>query len=88
MPHDALAAALLTLCRGGEGIPLDVRITPSDEVKELRSRIAELEEEVQRAKETLQRSEFKRGGERLITERLLQLLRDNDIKVPRDVFKW
>lgn len=87
MPHDALAAALLTLCRGGEGIPLDVRVTPSDEVLALRQRITELEVEVAFYKEKLQHSEFKRGSERQITERLMNLLEDHDIRIPRDVFK-
>lgn len=87
MPLDALAAALLTLCQGGEGIPLNVRITPSDEILALRARISELEGEVKRYKETLERSEYKRGCERQISANLLELCRESGIKVPRDVFK-
>lgn len=87
MQPDALAAALLTLCQGGEGIPFNVRITPSDEVLALRARVEELESEVKFWKEKLQHSEYKRGSERQITERLMALLEDHDIRIPRDVFK-
>lgn len=88
MPLDALSAALLALVQSGEGIPITVHVTPSDEVQELRARISELEGEVKHWKETLQHSEFKRGAERQITENLLELLRANNIRIPRDVFKY
>lgn len=87
MPHDALAAALLALCQGGEGIPLNVRISPSDDILALRARISELEGEIKRYKEILERSEYKRGCERQIRENLMELCRSNGIKVPREVFK-
>ena len=63
MPTDALSAALLALVQSGEGIPINVHVTPSEQVQELRSRIAELEEELRNTKEILHRSEFKRGCE-------------------------
>ena len=86
MSHDALAAALLTLCRGGEGIPLDVRVTASDEVKELQQRVADLEEELRSTKETLHRSEFRRGCEMRVRENIIDYCNDNGLKIPRELF--
>ena len=85
-PHDALAAALLTLCRGGEGIPLDVRVTSSEEVLELRARVAELEESLRITRERLNYSEYKRGCELHINHRLHDLLKEHGIRVPRNTF--
>lgn len=86
MPHDALAAALLTLCRGGEGIPLDVRVTASDEVKELQRRVAELEEELRSTKDVLHRSEFRRGCEMRVRENILDYCHEHGLKIPRELF--
>ena len=86
MQHDALSAALLALLQSGEGIPIDLRVTPSREVQQLRDHIAALEAELQEVKRTLRHSEFQRGCEMQINDRLCDLLRQHGIKIPRDTF--
>lgn len=87
MPTDEIAAALLALVQSGEGIPLTIRVTPSDEVNQLRERIADLEADVKFWKEKLDFCQYKYGAERQIVERLINLCNDNDIRLPRDIFK-
>lgn len=87
MPLDDIAAALLTLVQSGEGIPISVRLSPSDEIMELRNQIAKLEEDVKFWRDKLEFCQYKYGNERQIVERLIVLCQDNGIRIPRDVFK-
>ena len=86
MPLDALSAALLALVQSGEGIPINVHVTPSEQVQELLSRIAELEEELRSTKEILHRSEFKRGCEMRVRENIIDYCKDHGLKLPRELF--
>lgn len=74
---------LLALIRSGEGIPLHVKVTPSDEVQALREEAQKLCAELQYTQEKLKRCEGFLADEMGINSRLCQLLRENGIKVPR-----
>lgn len=84
---DAIRETLLALLQSGEGIPISIKLTSSEEVEQLKSRIQELEEEVKVWRGRLNQAEFLYGSECRINDRLLDLLRVNGVRVPRDVFK-
>lgn len=74
---------LLALIRSGEGIPVHVRITPSDELQALRDETQHLRDELKFTREKLKRCEGYLGDEMAINSRLCELLRENGIKIPR-----
>lgn len=84
--NDAVSA-LLAFVQSGEGIPIELKVTPSDEVQQLRQRITEFESSLKLWQEKYDVLNYKYRNERQIVERLLDLCRDNDVRIPRDVFK-
>lgn len=89
MPPDALVAALLALLtEGGEGIPIHVRITPSDELQRLRDENKQLQEDVAYWKNKLQTCEQFLSNEMAISDRLVNLLRKHDITIPKNLYRF
>lgn len=86
MSHNDIAQTLLTLIASGEGIPISIKVAPADDVLALRDRIAELEREVKSLSEQLEAREFQYRQELMISGRLVDLLRENQVKIPRWVF--
>ena len=86
MPHDVVAA-LLALAQSGEGIPLHVKISPDDEIVALRKQIEELQAELKLWREKFDRCEFLFVSECQVTQQLIQVLQDNDIRIPRGLRK-
>lgn len=87
MPLDALSAALLALVQSGEGIPFTVKVSPADDVLALRKEIEDLRGEVKFWREKLERCEYLFAAECQVTQRLIELLQDHDIRIPRGTFK-
>lgn len=82
---EILGALLSCIQPGQGGIPLNVQVTvtPSDEVLELRRQITELKEERLEMKTRLDRCEYLLMCQYGISDQLTQLLHDNGIKIPR-----
>lgn len=78
---------LLALIRSGEGIPLNIRITPSDELQALRDQVKQLTEDCDYYKKKLHQCEGYLGDECEVNERLRRLLRENGIKVPPGILR-
>ena len=89
MEHKELMASLLALLKeGGEGIPINVKISPSDEITALRLEKEALEAEVIQLKEKLKQCERYLADEMAISNRVVQLLRDNNIPIPKNFFRF
>jgi len=84
---DAIRNTLLALLQSGEGIPISIKVSPSEEIEKLQSRIQELEDEVKFWRGKLEQCEYLYGSECQINDRLMELLRVNGVRVPRDIFK-
>ena len=90
MPHKetSLAALLALLVERGEGIPIHVRITPSDELERLRRENEALQADVAYWKNKLQTCEQMLANEMAISERLANELRKHDIKIPKNLYRF
>lgn len=82
---EILGALLSCIQPGQGGIPLNVQVTvtPSDEVLDLRRQITELKEEKLDLKARLDRCEYLLMCQHGINDQLRQLLINNGIKIPR-----
>lgn len=87
MPLNDVVTALLAFVQSGEGIPIEVKVTPSDELQQLRQRLVDAESSIKLWQEKYDVLNYKYRNERQIVERLMDLCRDNDVRIPRDVFK-
>lgn len=89
MEHKEILDTLLALVKeGGEGIPINVKITPSDEITALRLEKEALQAEVVSLKEKLKQCERYLADEMAFSERLVQLLRNNDIPIPKNFYRF
>lgn len=88
MPLDALVAALLAVLDGGEGIPIHVRVTPSDELQRLRDENKKLQEDVAFWKNKLQTCEHYLANEMAISDRLVNLCRQNNVTIPKNLYRF
>lgn len=77
--------ALLSLIRE-EGIRLDITLTNSDEVMQLRARVAELEAALDQTRTELHRVEYLFRCETLINTSLHDLCKTHHVKVPKRLF--
>lgn len=84
---DAIRETLLALLQSGEGIPISIKLSPSEEIEQLRGRISELEEEIKFWRGKLDQCEYLYGSECQINDRLMDLVRVNGIRIPKDLFK-
>lgn len=90
MPHKetSLAALLALLVERGEGIPIHLRITPSDELERLRRENEALQADIDFWKNKLQSCEHMLSNEMAISERLANELRKHDIKIPKNLSRF
>lgn len=79
-----ISAALLSQSLGGEGTPLklDITLTTSDEVMELRARVADLEAQLAELKEAHRRTEYLYRCECLLNFEMQDLLKSHRIAFP------
>ena len=80
----------LTFDRGSPDLPLHlhVTLTSSDEVLRLRQELLDEQSAAIDLRTKLQRCEYLLMCEYQISEQLMQLLRDNGIKIPRRFTRW
>jgi len=67
-------------------IEVNVHLTSSDEVLALRERVNSLEKELSVVKDAANRTEFLYRCEVLINERLVDLCKDNEIRIPKSLY--
>lgn len=80
-----LSSALLSGLTGQGGTPLNVAVTvtPSDEVMALRSRIAELEDQLSDLETTFNRTQYRYMCEVQLNLQLQDIMRSADVPFPR-----
>lgn len=82
------AIPLLILPQPGDSAPirLDITLTTSDEVLQLRSRVSDLEADLLRETSDRKRAEWKYACECNLRMQLCDYLREHDIKIPKRYF--
>lgn len=89
----SVSDSLLSLCsllcqsiRAGEGIPLKITLTTSDEVQQLRQQLADLEQKQQELQSAFHRVEFNFRCESIINMELQDFCTHNGLRPPARLF--
>lgn len=77
-----LEAALLGLLKAGQGITLNLILTPSDKVQEQEQRIVSMQAEIKRIERELFDTHRRYREAVILNERLFQWLIDNGYQIP------
>jgi len=88
-----VSKSLLSLCsllcqsiRAGEGIPLNITLTTSDEVQQLRQQLADLEQKQEELQKAFHRVEFNFRCESIINMELQDFCTRNGLRPPARFF--
>lgn len=88
-----MSDSLLSLCsllcqsiRAGEGIPLNITFTASDEVQQLRQQLSDLEQKQQELQDAFHRVEFNFRCESIINMELQEFCTQHGMKPPARLY--